>query len=45
MQIPVENYILYRILIAFILMEILFNITKSLVFSKISPRPQGKNNP
>ena len=41
MQLPVENYILSN----FILMEILFNITKRLVFSKISPRPQGKNNP
>ena len=45
MQLPVENHILYRILIAFVLMEILFNITKRLGFSKIFPRPRGKNNP
>tara|TARA_B100000686_G_scaffold333262_1_gene399005 strand:- start:268 stop:405 length:138 start_codon:yes stop_codon:yes gene_type:complete len=45
MQLPVENYILYRILIPFILIRILFNITERLGFSKIFPRPQDKNNP
>ena len=45
MQLPVENHILYRILIAFIFMEILFNISKHTDFSKNLPHPQDKNNP
>ena len=45
MQPPVENYILYRILIGFVLMKILFNITKRLSCSKNFPHPRGKNNP
>ena len=45
MQIPVENYILYRILIAFILMKTLFNIAKRLGFFKNFPRPRNKNKP
>ena len=44
MQIPVENYILYRILIAFILIVTLINITKRLGFFKNFPRPRDKNN-
>ena len=45
MQIPVENYILYRILIAFILIGILINIAKRLGFSKKFPRLRDNNKP
>ena len=44
MQIPIENYILYRILIAFILIGISNNIAKRLGLPKIFPRPRDKNN-
>ncbi len=44
MQIPVENYILYRILIAFILIGISINIAKRLGFFKKFSRPRDKNN-
>ena len=44
MQIPVKNYILYRILIAFILIGILINFAKRLGFFKVFPRPRDKNN-
>ncbi len=45
MQLPAENYIFYRILFAFIFMEILFNIARQLGFSKNFLRPLDKNNP
>ncbi len=44
MQIPFENYILYRILIAFILIGISINIAKRLGFFKIFPLPRDKFN-